>query len=171
MASNARFEIDIYGNTANFENSLKGINSAMTSLRGEAKNLRDALKLDPSNTDNVAKLQKNLQQQIEISTNKTKTLEKEMKDLGEYDPSNPQKWNRLQKQINDSALQTTKLEGELKDVSNGKYDIDLDVDTSKADDSIKKVKNSFSVLKEVGIGALRSIGEKAFGAISSGLSG
>lgn len=47
MASNATFEVEIYGNTTKFENSLKGVNTAMSGLRGEAKNLREALKLDP----------------------------------------------------------------------------------------------------------------------------
>ena len=50
MASNAQFEVEIYGNTTKFENSLKGVNTAMSGLRGEAKNLREALKLDPTNT-------------------------------------------------------------------------------------------------------------------------
>ena len=54
MASNATFEVEIYGNTTKFENSLRGVNTAMSGLRGEAKNLRDALKLDPTNTDKMA---------------------------------------------------------------------------------------------------------------------
>lgn len=161
MASNARFEIDIYGNTANFENSLKGINTAMTSLRGEAKNLRNALKLDPSNTDNIAKLQKNLQQQIQVSTNKTKQLEAEFKNLGTYDPSNSGKWDKLRQKINASEIQTNKLETELKEVSNGKYDAKLDVDTSKAESSITRTTSKFSAFKEVAIGALREIGSSA----------
>lgn len=49
MASNAKFEVEIYGNVTKFENSLKGVNTAMSGLRGEAKNLREALKLDPAN--------------------------------------------------------------------------------------------------------------------------
>ena len=49
MASNAKFEVEIYGNVTKFENSLKGVNTAMSGLRGEAKNLREALKLDPEN--------------------------------------------------------------------------------------------------------------------------
>ena len=40
MASNATFEVEIYGNTTKFENSLKGVNTAMSGLRGDAKNLR-----------------------------------------------------------------------------------------------------------------------------------
>ena len=34
MASNATFEVEIYGNTTRFENSLKGVNTAMSGLRG-----------------------------------------------------------------------------------------------------------------------------------------
>ena len=70
MASNAKFEVEIYGNTTKFENSLKGVNTAMSGLRGEAKNLREALKLDPTNTGKMAQLQKNLQTQLGLSRDK-----------------------------------------------------------------------------------------------------
>ena len=65
MASNAKFEVEIYGNTAQFENSLKGINTAMSALRSEASSLRNALKLDPTNTTLMTKLQNNLATQLE----------------------------------------------------------------------------------------------------------
>ncbi len=32
MSSNAKFEVEIYGNTAKFENSLKGINGLMSNI-------------------------------------------------------------------------------------------------------------------------------------------
>ena len=81
MASNAKFEVEIYGNTAKFENSLKGINTALFGLRGEANNLKKALNLDPTNTDKMAKLQKNLQSQLEISRNKAEKLKQELADV------------------------------------------------------------------------------------------
>lgn len=74
MASNATFEVEIYGNTTKFENSLKGVNTAMSGLRGEAKNLREALKLDPTNTGKMAQLQKNLQTQLGLSRDKATKL-------------------------------------------------------------------------------------------------
>lgn len=33
MASNAKFEVEIYGNTAQFENSLKGINTGLITMK------------------------------------------------------------------------------------------------------------------------------------------
>lgn len=86
MASNARFEVEIYGNTVSFENSLKGINTAMSGLRGEAKNLRDALKLDPTNTTKMAQLQKNLTQQLEQSRNKASQLKDQLSNVDKSTP-------------------------------------------------------------------------------------
>lgn len=171
MASNAQFKIDIYGDTTRFENSLKGIDTAMTGLRGEAKALRDALKLDPGNTEKIAQLQKNLQQQLKLSSDRTAELKKKIAGLGEVNPSNQAEWTKLNRQLQNSITTSSKLENELKDLGAEKVSPKVDIDTSRADESIKKVKNSFSVLKEVGIGALRSIGEKAVGAVSDGLGG
>ena len=74
MASNAKFEVEIYGNVTKFENSLKGVNTAMSGLRGEAKNLREALKLDPTNPKTMEQLQKNLQTQLGLSRDKAPKL-------------------------------------------------------------------------------------------------
>ena len=98
MATNARFKIDIYGDTAEFENSLKGVNSAMSRLKGEASTLRKELKLDPTNVKTMEKLQANLAQQLENTKRKASNLKQEMSQIDKSTPEGQKRWLTLQKQ-------------------------------------------------------------------------
>lgn len=173
MVANARFEIQIYGDTAEFENSLKGVNSAMSRLKGEASVLRKELKLDPTNVTTMKKLQANLAQQLEVTKQKASNLKQEMSQIDKSTPDGQKRWLTLQKQLSENSLKANALEGDLKEVGQaierGNWKADIDV--SKAEGSINKVKKSFSVLKEVGIGALRQIGSTAVSALGNGLRG
>lgn len=173
MATNARFKIDIYGDTAEFENSLKGVNSAMSRLKGEASVLRKELKLDPTNVKTMEKLQANLAQQLENTKRKASNLKQEMSEIDKSTPSGQKRWLTLQKQLSENSLKANTLETDLKEVGQaierGNWKADIDV--SKAEGSINKVKKSFSLLKEVGIGALRQIGSTAVSALGNGLHG
>ena len=173
MATNARFKIDIYGDTAEFENSLKGVNSAMSRLKGEASTLRKELKLDPTNVKTMEKLQANLAQQLENTKRKASNLKQEMSQIDKSTPDGQKRWLTLQKQLSENSLKANALETDLKEVGQaierGNWKADIDV--SKAEGSINKVKKSFSVLKEVGIGALRQIGSTAVSALGNGLRG
>lgn len=173
MATNARFKIDIYGDTANFENSLKGVNSAMARLKGEASTLRKELKLDPTNVTTMKKLQANLAQQLEMTKQKASNLKKEMSEIDKSTPSGQKRWLTLQKQLSENSLKANTLEKDIEEVGQaiqrGNWKADIDV--SKAEGSINKVKKSFSTLKEIGIGALRQIGSSAVSALGNGLRG
>lgn len=173
MATNARFKIDIYGDTANFENSLKGINSAMSNLKGEASQLRKELRLDPTNVKAMEKLQANLAQQLENTKRKASNLKQEMSNIDKSTPDGQKRWLTLQKQLSENSLKANALEGDIKEVGQaiqrGNWKADIDV--SQAEGSISKVKKSFSALKEIGIGALRQIGSSAVSALGNGLRG
>lgn len=173
MATNATFKIDIYGDTANFENSLKGINSAMSNLKGEASQLRKELRLDPTNVNTMKKLQANLAQQLEVTKQKASNLKQEMSQIDKSTPEGQKRWLTLQKQLSENSLKANALETDLKEVGQaierGNWKADIDV--SKAEGSINKVKKSFSALKEIGIGALRQIGSTAVSALGNGLRG
>lgn len=175
MAENATFKIKIQGDTASFENSLKGINTGLKALRGEATNLRKAIKLDPSDMGSTKALQKNLQQQLELSTNKAKDLKKQIAALGEINPSNQNKFLGLQKQLDNTVLGAKKLETELGDVqtalNNGTWDVKGKVDLGDSEQKVNSLKGRFSVLKEVAVGALRQIGATAVSALGNGLKG
>ena len=175
MASNATFEVEIYGNTTKFENSLKGVNTAMSGLRGEAKNLREALKLDPTNTSKMAQLQKNLQTQLGLSRDKATKLKEELSTVDKGTSAGQKKWLQLTRDLGTAETQANRLEGEIKQVegaiSSGSWDIDAKMDTKGVNSGIDGMKSRFSSLKEIAIGAFRQIGASAVSAVSNGLKG
>lgn len=175
MASNATFEVEIYGNTTKFENSLKGVNTAMSGLRGEAKNLREALKLDPTNTSKMAQLQKNLQTQLGLSRDKAKKLKEELSTVDKGTSAGQKKWLQLTRDLGTAETQANRLEGEIKQVEgaikSGSWNIDAKMDTKGVNSGIEGMKSRFSGLREIAIGAFRQIGASAVSAVSNGLKG
>ena len=175
MASNATFEVEIYGNTTKFENSLKGVNTAMSGLRGEAKNLREALKLDPTNTDKMAQLQKNLQTQLGLSRDKATKLKQELSSVDKSSPEGQKKWLQLTRDLGTAETQANRLEGEIKQVesaiSSGSWNIDAKMDTKGVNSGIEDMKSRFSGLREIAVGVFRQIGSSAVSAVGNGLKG
>ena len=175
MASNAQFEVEIYGNTTKFENSLKGVNTAMSGLRGEAKNLREALKLDPTNTSKMSQLQKNLQTQLGLSRDKATKLKQELSTVDKSSPAGQKKWLQLTRDLGTAETQANRLESEIKQVesaiSSGSWNIDAKMDTKGVNSGIEGMKSRFSGLREIAIGAFRQIGSSAVSAVSNGLKG
>ena len=175
MASNATFEVEIYGNTTKFENSLKGVNTAMSGLRGEAKNLREALKLDPTNTSKMSQLQKNLQTQLGLSRDKATKLKEELATVDKSSPAGQKKWLQLTRDLGTAETQANRLEGEIKQVesaiSSGSWNIDAKMDTKGVNSGIEGMKSRFSGLREIAVGAFRQIGASAVSAVGNGLKG
>ena len=175
MASNAKFEVEIYGNTTKFENSLKGVNTAMSGLRGEAKNLREALKLDPTNTDKMAQLQKNLQTQLGLSRDKAAKLKEELATVDKSSPAGQKKWLQLTRDLGTAETQANRLEGEIRQVesaiSSGSWNIEAKMDTKGVNSGIDGMKSRFSSLREIAVGAFRQIGASAVSAVGNGLKG
>ena len=175
MASNATFEVEIYGNTTKFENSLKGVNTAMSGLRGEAKNLREALKLDPTNTSKMAQLQKNLQTQLGLSRDKATKLKQELSTVDKSSPAGQKKWLQLTRDLGTAEIQANRLEGEIKQVesaiSSGSWNIEAKMDTKGVNSGIEGMKSRFNGLREIAVGALWEIGASAASAVGNGLKG
>ena len=173
MASNATFEVEIYGNTTKFENSLKGVNTAMSGLRGEAKNLREALKLDPTNTSKMAQLQKNLQTQLGLSRDKATKLKEELSTVDKGTSAGQKKWLQLTRDLGTVETQANRLEGEIKQVegaiSSGSWNIDAKMDTKGVNSGIEGMKSRFSGLREIAVGVFRQIGASAVSAVGNGL--
>lgn len=173
MASNATFEVEIYGNTTKFENSLKGVNTAMSGLRGEAKNLREALKLDPTNTGKMAQLQKNLQTQLGLSRDKATKLKEELSTVDKGTSAGQKKWLQLTRDLGTVETQANRLEDEIKQVegaiSSGSWNIDAKMDTKGVNSGIEGMKSRFSGLREIAVGVFRQIGASAVSAVGNGL--
>ena len=175
MASNATFEVEIYGNTTKFENSLKGVNTAMSGLRGEAKNLREALKLDPTNTGKMAQLQKNLQTQLGLSRDKATKLKEELSTVDKSTPAGQKKWLQLTRDLGTAETQANRLESEIRQVegaiSSGSWNIEAKMDTKGVNSGIDGMKSRFSGLREIAVGVFRQIGSSAVSAVGNGLKG
>ncbi len=175
MASNATFEVEIYGNTTKFENSLKGVNTAMSGLRGEAKNLREALKLDPTNTGKMAQLQKNLQTQLGLSRDKATKLKEELTTVDKSSPAGQKKWLQLTRDLGTAETQANRLEAEIRQVesaiSSGSWNIEAKMDTKGVNSGIDGMKSRFSGLREIAVGVFRQIGASAVSAVGNGLKG
>ncbi|ATW69570.1 tail length tape-measure protein [Lactococcus phage vB_Llc_bIBBEg1] len=175
MASNATFEVEIYGNTTKFENSLKGVNTAMSGLRGEAKNLREALKLDPTNTGKMAQLQKNLQTQLGLSRDKATKLKEELSTVDKGTSAGQKKWLQLTRDLGTAETQANRLEGEIKQIEgaikSGSWDIDAKMNTKGVNSGIDGMKSRFSGLREIAVGVFRQIGASAVSAVGNGLRG
>lgn len=175
MASNAKFEVEIYGNTTKFENSLRGVNTAMSGLRGEAKNLREALKLDPTNTGKMAQLQKNLQTQLALSRDKATKLKEELSTVDKGTSAGQKKWLQLTRDLGTAETQANRLESEIKQVegaiSSGSWNIDAKMDTKGVNSGIEGMKSRFSGLREIAVGVFRQIGSSAISAVGNGLRG
>ena len=173
MASNAKFEVEIYGNVTKFENSLKGINTAMSGLRGEAKNLREALKLDPANPKKMEQLQKNLQAQLGLSRDKATKLKQELSTVDKGTSAGQKKWLQLTRDLGTAETQANRLESEIKQVEgaikSGSWNIDVKMDTKGVNSEIDGMKSRFSSLREIAVGAFRQIGASAVSAVGNGL--
>ena len=160
--ANAKFEVEIYGNTASFENSLKGINTAMSALKSEASGLKGALKLDPTNTQLMAKLQGNFRSQLEQTKNKASQLKSEISGIDKSTPDGQKKFLQLSRDLQTAETRAGYLQQDIKNldasIAGGKFNVDLKTD--QAENGLEKVKNGFGSLKTVAVGALLEIGSK-----------
>ena len=166
--ANAKFEVEIYGNTASFENSLKGINTAMSALKSEASGLKGALKLDPTNTQLMAKLQGNFRTQLEQTKNKASQLKSEIAGIDKTTPDGQKKFLKLSREIQTAETRAGYLEQDIKNldasIAGGKFKLNLKTD--EAENGLEKVKGGFSSLKTVAVGALLEIGSKIANTVS-----
>lgn len=158
--ANAKFEVEIYGNTAQFENSLKGINTAMSALKSEASGLKGALRLDPTNTQLMAKLQGNFRSQLEQTKNKASQLKSEISGIDKSTPDGQKKFLRLSRDLQTAETRAGYLQQDIKNldasIANGEFKLNLQTD--QAENGLEKVKNGFGSLKTIAIGALLEIG-------------
>ena len=118
-------------NTVEFEKSVKGINSALASLKKDFTNINKQLKMDPDNVELLTRKLTNLQEQARVGALKILELKKQQKALGESEVGSAQ-WNKLQLEISkvesqmkvvDQAMDSTKKH--IEDVGNPKSILNL----------------------------------------------
>ncbi|HEO6992414.1 TPA: phage tail tape measure protein [Streptococcus agalactiae] len=93
-------------NTVEFDRSVKGINTALSSLKKDFNNINRQLKMDPDNVDLLNRNLVNLQEQARVGAMKIAELKKQQKALGESEVGSAQ-WNKLQ-------LEIAKVESQMK---------------------------------------------------------
>ena len=118
-------------NTVEFEKSVKGINSALASLKKDFTNINKQLEMDPDNVELLTRKLTNLQEQARVGALKILELKKQQKALGESEVGSAQ-WNKLQIEIAkvesqmkvvDRAMESTKKR--IEDVGNPKSILNL----------------------------------------------
>ena len=134
MARIEGITIEIDGNTKKLSEALKGVNSQIYELNTDLKNLNQALKLDPKNTELLAQKQDVLKRAIGESTEKLETLKKAQQQMGEYNSlTDKQKssYNALSLEIAKTEKAIANMNNELKNSSK--------IDLSGLKDGLKKV--------------------------------
>lgn len=86
-------------NTVEFDNSVKGMNKALTGLKKEFQTINKELKFDPDNIDLLNKKFENLQEQAKVGALKIEELRKKQADLG-AEKVGTEEWNKLELEIN-----------------------------------------------------------------------
>lgn len=142
-------------NTVEFDNSVKGMNSALSTLKKDLQTLNKQLKFDPGNVDLLAKKMQNFQQQLDVGNKKIAELRKQQKDLGE-DKIGTAEWQKLESEIGKTeaqllvvkrALEAT--EKQLKELTPGNIEhvnkkLDEMADKAqKTADKVGKIKDGF----------------------------
>ena len=106
--------IEIDGNTTKLNEALKGTQGVISATNTELKNLNQALKLDPSNTQLLAEKQDVLKRNIEATKEKLDTLKEAQRQMGDYNSlTEEQKEN-----YRALSVEITKSENALKNMKN-----------------------------------------------------
>lgn len=91
-------------NTVEFDNSVKGMNTALTQLKKELQTINRQLKLDPNNVELLNRKMQNFQQQAEIGAKKIAELRKEQAALGD-EKIGTVEWQKLENEIQKTEAQ------------------------------------------------------------------
>ena len=82
MANIKGITIDIGGNTSKLEDALKNVNKVVYSTNSELKQLNQALRLDPKNTELLSQKQDVLKNNIKATTDRRKALKEAQRQRG-----------------------------------------------------------------------------------------
>ena len=134
MANIKGITIEIGGNTSKLEDALKNVNKVVYSTNNELKQLNQALRLDPKNTELLSQKQDVLKNNIKATTDRLNTLKEAQKQMGSYaslTDEQKEKYRALSVEITKGESALKRMNKELKDTSG--------VDLSKMKDSLSKV--------------------------------
>lgn len=134
MANIKGITIDIGGNTSKLEDALKNVNKVVYSTNSELKQLNQALRLDPKNTELLSQKQEVLKNNIKATTDRLNSLKEAQKQMGSYaslTEEQKEKYRALSVEITKGESALKKMNSELKHTSS--------IDFSKVKDGLSKV--------------------------------
>ncbi len=134
MANIKGITIDIGGNTSKLEDALKNVNKVVYSTNTELRQLNQALKLDPKNTEILSQKQDVLKNNIKATTDRLNALKEAQKQMGSYSSlteEQKEKYRALSVEIAKGESALKKMNSELKNTSS--------IDFSKVKDGLSKV--------------------------------
>lgn len=134
MANIKGITIDIGGNTSKLEDALKNVNKVVYSTNTELRQLNQALKLDPKNTEILSQKQDVLKSNIKATTDRLNALKEAQKQMGSYSSlteEQKEKYRALSVEIVKGESALKKMNSELKSTSS--------IDFSKVKDGLSKV--------------------------------
>ena len=131
--------IEIGGNTTKLENALKSVDKQVYGLNSDLKNLNQALKLDPKNTELLSQKYDVLKRNIEETEKRLQTLKTAQKQMGDY----------------------TKLTDAQKSSYNA-----LSLEIAKGESSLKGMKQQLQETSGINLDGLKS-GLKAVGSVAA----
>ncbi len=126
--------IEIGGNTTKLESALKDVNKVVYSTNSELKQLNQALKLDPKNTELLAQKQDVLKKNIEATTQRLETLKEAQRQMGNYANLTEEQ----KEQYRGLSVEIAKSENALKNM-NEELKGTTKIDLSKLGEGLKKV--------------------------------
>lgn len=126
--------IEIGGNTTKLESALKDVNKIVYSTNSELKQLNQALKLDPKNTELIAQKQDVLRKNIEATTERLNTLKEAQRQMGSYSSLTEEQ----KEQYRGLSVEIAKSENALKNM-NEELKGTTKIDLSKLGEGLKKV--------------------------------
>lgn len=126
--------IEIGGNTTKLESALKDVNKVVYSTNAELRQLNQALKLDPKNTELLAQKQEVLRNNIKATTERLETLKEAQRQMGNYSSLTEEQ----KEQYRGLSVEIAKSENALKGMNEELKNTNK-VDLSKLGEGLKKV--------------------------------
>lgn len=126
--------IEIDGNTTPLTKALKDVNSVIAQSNSELKNLNQALKLDPKNTELLSQKYEVLRNNIKATEERLKTLKEAQQQMGEYKTltdEQKESYRALSAEITKTEASLKKMNNEAQQVQNVKME--------KLQNALKKV--------------------------------
>ena len=107
---NVKFRAD----SVQFDEGVKGMNSAIKLLKVELTNVNQLLKMDPTNVDLLKRKLDALQESSRVAKLRLAEYQKELSELDETEVGS-QKWLQLQKQISNSEREIAQFDNQVKE--------------------------------------------------------